>query len=254
MKIDKTSYTSNNHVLRPKGTIIDAFVLHSGEGTKKSDLSTLMNDKIPEDDRVSAHYYIDRLGNCYQLVDPGLQAYHAGSSSYRGRTSWNRFSIGCETEHKKGQDWPVVQVQSIHDLIKVLLADGRFPFQEQYMVAHRWIAYPLGRKPDPTDWTNDQLEVFFSTFFVAGPVTPALYSFTGLTEDKKGGSGFRDLYALLGGFTTVGYALMNETPDIDILGRKCTYMRFERCIFKYVEGEGAHLSLLSEAMVKGWIT
>jgi hypothetical protein len=143
-------------------------------------------------------------------------------------------------------------VQSIYDLIVFLMADGRFPFKEEYMAAHRWLA--PGRKFDPTDWPNDKLELFFATFFVPGPVNPFPYAFQGLDGDKHAGVGFRDLYNMLGGFNTTGYALNDETKDIDILGRPCTWMRFERCIFKYVEGEGAHLSLLSEARVKNWIT
>lgn len=247
LSIDKTTYRSKNHSPRPQGTVIDAIVLHDGEGSKKSDLERLTDDSVPMEDRVSAHYYVDRQGRTYELVDPLLEAWHAGKSNYQGRTNWNPFSIGIETEHKRGQDWPIVQKAAIRDLCMTLIA--RFPIKEQYVAAHKWIA--PGRKPDPTDWTDEDLHAFIDSLFT-GPANN--FHLTGLDGDKLCGKGFYDFYIQHGGFVTFGYALTNETPDIDILGRKCTWMRFERAIFKYVEGEGAHLALLSEAQVKHWIT
>lgn len=244
--INKTSYRSPNYIARPVGTVIDALVLHTGEGTKQSDLNALTNDKVRVEDRVSAHYYVDRETNVYELVDPDYEAWHAGASSYNGRTGWNRFSIGIETEHKKGQNWPVAQKAKIHELMGTLIA--RYPIQEKYVAAHRWIAPK--RKFDPTDWSDGELHAFIDTLFLGPSLT---YQVTGLTHDMICGKGFYDLYVQLGGFNTLGYALTSEAADVDTLRRRCTWMRFERAIFKYVEGEGAHLALLIEAHAKGWL-
>lgn len=44
----------------------------------------------------SAHVLIDREGQVYQLMDFGLQAYHAGASMLNGRAHCNRWTLGVE--------------------------------------------------------------------------------------------------------------------------------------------------------------
>lgn len=147
--IDRTTYRSRNYDDRPTGTVIDAVVMHTGEGTKASDLGELTSPST----RKSAHYYVDRAGHVYELVDPMYRAWHAGVSAYAGRTSWNNFAVGIESEHKKGQDWPVVQKTAYANLVEHLIA--HYPIKQPFVVAHRWIA--PGRKEDPTDWPDREL-------------------------------------------------------------------------------------------------
>ena len=153
LPIDTTSYPSPNFSERPDGVVPDLLVLHTGEGTKDSDLATLRSTRTPPDKRVSAHYYVDRAGRVYQLVDPRLEAWHAGASTWAGRKSLNSYSIGVETEHKIGQNWPDVQRQALAVLFGMLI--DRYHIPQGNVVAHRWIA--PRRKQDPTDWPNDQL-------------------------------------------------------------------------------------------------
>ena len=119
--------------------------------------------------RVSAHYYVDRQGRIYQLVDPTYAAWHAGVSSWNGRTSASirDHSIGIESEHKAGQDWPVIQRQAYADLCRFLIA--RHPITHRNVAAHRWIA--PGRKFDPTDWPNEQLRPWITALFSAPAVS-----------------------------------------------------------------------------------
>jgi N-acetyl-anhydromuramyl-L-alanine amidase AmpD len=147
--IDTTSYHSPNYDARPSGTVIDSIVLHDGEGTKASDLGELLSPSKKK----SAHYYIDRAGHVYQLVDPKYRAWHAGVSAYLGRSNYNNFSVGIESEHKQGQDWPAVQKQGYADLVEYLIS--QYHIQQRYVVAHRWIA--PGRRADPTDWPDSEL-------------------------------------------------------------------------------------------------
>ena len=67
------------------------------------------------------------------------------------------------------------------------------------------------------------------------------------------GTGFYDFYTTHGGFSLFGYALSDEAPGSGQDGRACTWMRWERAEPKYVEGEGVHLALLSEAKTQGWL-
>lgn len=70
---------------------------------------------------------------------------------------------------------------------------------------------------------------------------------------KYCGTGFYDLYKSVGGFSFFGYALTDEAAALGQDGRVCTWMRWERAITKYVEGEGVRLALLSEAKAQGWL-
>lgn len=158
-----TTITSPNHSDRPQGTAIDMIVLHTGEGSKQSDLRTLCNAAVPMADRVSAHFYVDRLGQVYQLVDPKYEAWHAGASSWLGRDSLaiRRASIGIESEHKAGQTWPSIQRAAYADLCRYLIS--RYPIQPQLVVAHRWIA--PARRSDPTDWPDAELKPWIAGLF-----------------------------------------------------------------------------------------
>lgn len=155
LQIDR-SHPSPNHEARTAA--IAALVLHTGEGTKASDLATLTTPNGLKS--VSAHYYVDRTGTIYQLVADTEVAWHAGVSHYAGLASWNAFSLGIETEHIRGQDWPTVQWDSIRTLCFFLI--GKYNILLDRRVAHRWIA-PT-RKYDPTDRPDDFLYAFFSAF------------------------------------------------------------------------------------------
>jgi hypothetical protein len=152
--IDVTTKRSPNH--GPRTAAISAIVLHTGEGTRASDLHELTRTDRPK--RVSSHYYVDRAGGILQLVDDAREAWHAGESHYIGSTNWNAFSIGIETEHARGQNWPAVQIDAIRWLITTLAQ--RHGIATDHMAAHRWIA-PT-RKSDPTDLHDLQLNDLFA--------------------------------------------------------------------------------------------
>lgn len=162
LTIDTTSYQSPNHSDR-LGADIDMIVLHSGEGTKASDLAELRSDRVPLKNRKSAHYYVDREGHVYELVDPQFAAWHAGVSSWLGRDSASirDHSIGIETEHRRGQTWPTVQREALKQLCLLLIA--RYDIPQRMVVAHRWVA--PSRREDPTDWPNDQLQSWIASLY-----------------------------------------------------------------------------------------
>ncbi len=157
MDIDRTTWRSPNH--SPRAYAIDSIAIHDGEGnSSKSDLSWLCSAAS----EVSAHFYIDRAGLVYQLVDLHRVAWHAGKCWYRAgwfwRADWNSRSIGIETEHKSGQDWPPLQVSRLAELCASL--QTTYKIKPEMIVAHKWIAWPRGRKVDPTNWPNEKLHSF----------------------------------------------------------------------------------------------
>ena len=49
---------------------------------------------------VSCHYFIERKGTIYQMVDDNKIAWHAGKSKWKNISSLNRYSIGIEIQNK----------------------------------------------------------------------------------------------------------------------------------------------------------
>src|SRR5262245_2119139 len=98
---------------------------------------------------VSAHFLIRRDGEQVQFVPPERRAWHAGASSWRGRSRCNDFSIGIELEGTEEDVFTDAQYQSLTTLLAELRR--RFPIRD--IAAHSDIA--PGRKTDPGarfDW------------------------------------------------------------------------------------------------------
>lgn len=102
--------------------------------------------------RVSAHLFIDRRGAPTQFVSFDRRAWHAGSSSYRGRSRCNDFSIGVELEGADHVPYENAQYATLTGVVAALLA--RYPrLSLDAVVGHQEIA--PGRKSDPGpafDW------------------------------------------------------------------------------------------------------
>jgi AmpD protein len=98
--------------------------------------------------RVSAHVLIQRDGTLVQFVPFGLRAWHAGVSSYEGRSACNDFSIGIELEGTDELAYEAAQYASLAALITALLR--AYPtLSAARVVGHSDIA--PGRKSDPGD-------------------------------------------------------------------------------------------------------
>ncbi len=102
--------------------------------------------------RVSAHLLVRRTGALVQFVALPDRAWHAGVSSFRGRSACNDFSIGIELEGDDGSAFEAVQYQALAHLIRTIVR--RYPrITPECIVGHSDIA--PGRKTDPGpyfDW------------------------------------------------------------------------------------------------------
>lgn len=69
-------------------------VLHDTAGrlTKGNSVSWFTDPKA----RVSAHFVVERDGSITQMVECDRQAWHAGKSSWKGRSGCNAFAVGIE--------------------------------------------------------------------------------------------------------------------------------------------------------------
>jgi AmpD protein len=101
--------------------------------------------------KVSSHFYIPRDGELIQFVPCDLRAWHAGVSTWGGRSRCNDFSIGVELE---GSDFvPFRDIQ--YETLARLTLHLRVRYAIQDIVGHSDIA-PV-RKSDPGpffDWSR----------------------------------------------------------------------------------------------------
>lgn len=121
---------------------------------------------------VSSHFYIERGGQLWQFVGCDDRAWHAGQSSYRGRTQCNDDSIGVELEGLEGDLFTDVQYAKLAALCRDIAS--RYPIA--YVAGHEHIA--PGRKKDPGpgfDWQRLQRTLAWPLgFFPDGIVKNAL--------------------------------------------------------------------------------
>ena len=149
---------------RPEGMRVDLLVLHNislpaGEfGSACVDalfLGILDTQTRPEFAalqglRVSSHFFIRRDGGLLQYVSCDQRAWHAGASSFQGRSRCNDFSIGIELEGTDSLPFEPAQYDSLAAVVGALLQV--YPIQS--LAGHSDIA--PGRKTDPGpcfDWS-----------------------------------------------------------------------------------------------------
>lgn len=83
--------------------------------------------QILEDYRFSANYLIDREGQLIELVPLPFEAWHAGSSRWRGRDHCNRWMVGIEI--MGGTDFPYLddQIATLTRLSAQLMTEHGIP-------------------------------------------------------------------------------------------------------------------------------
>lgn len=102
---------------------------------------------------MSAHLVIKRDGSIVQFVDFNQRAWHAGLSSYQGRSGCNDFSIGIELEGADDICYTAIQYQQLALCIQALFR--AYPtIPKPAIVGHSDIA--PGRKTDPGPLFNWQ--------------------------------------------------------------------------------------------------
>ena len=101
--------------------------------------------------RVSAHFLVRRDGTRIQFVSCDERAWHAGASTWRGRTDCNDFSIGIELEGREDDKFEMAQYERLGATLASIAA--RYPIRA--VTGHEHIA--RGRKQDPGpgfDWAE----------------------------------------------------------------------------------------------------
>ena len=157
---------SPNHDARPDGMEADLIVVH-GISLPPGEfggpwVDRLFTNRLPLDAhpyfaevgtaRVSAHLLVTRDGCITQYVSFTERAWHAGRSSFAGRTACNDFSIGIELEGADTVAYEPAQYHALGQVVAALCA--AYPrLSTERLVGHSDIA--PGRKTDPGpafDW------------------------------------------------------------------------------------------------------
>jgi AmpD protein len=158
-----TRIASPNFNARPAGTRVDAVVLHSislppgeygGDGIERLFTNTLDWAAHPYYEtirglQVSAHFVVRRDGEVLQFVSIADRAWHAGRSSWNGRTECNDWTIGIELEGLEGAAFEPAQYAALQILLPAIDIQG----EVHTVVGHEHVA--PGRKSDPGpgfDW------------------------------------------------------------------------------------------------------
>lgn len=129
---------------------ISCIVLHA---TATKFLASPLEWLTSEVSKVSAHYLIDLDGTIYNLVLDKDIAWHAGVSSWRGKSSVNMFSIGIEMVNPNdGSPYPEEQYKSCKALVEYLL--DQYPIVPRDVVSHAEAA--PGRKTDPAGFDMEK--------------------------------------------------------------------------------------------------
>jgi AmpD protein len=121
--------------------------------------------------KVSAHFFIRRNGELWQLVSCDDRAWHAGVSNYRGRDNCNDDSIGIELEGLEGDLFEDAQYECLQSLCAVLTQR----YAIAHLAGHEHIA--PGRKGDPGagfDWLRLQKYLGLDTRYL--PVAAASHA------------------------------------------------------------------------------
>ncbi len=157
---------SPNQGPRPEGTPIDLAVIHAislppGEFGGDAIDRLFTNRLDPQAHpyfagiaglRVSAHLLIRRHGGTTQYVPFHRRAWHAGRSSFAGRTECNDYSIGIELEGDERHSFTAAQYRALSGILAALTRT--YPgLGRDRIVGHADIA--PGRKTDPGprfDW------------------------------------------------------------------------------------------------------
>lgn len=112
-----------------------------------------------ENQRVSAHLLICRDGTILQYVAFDKRAWHAGASSWNGRSSCNNFAIGVELQGTDTQAYEDIQYNVLAEVVRALFR--QYPqLSLSHIVGHQEIA--PGRKTDPGssfDWQRLYSEI-----------------------------------------------------------------------------------------------
>lgn len=157
--VETGGWTSRSHGDLPDRPVVVWHHDASPEGDSPGALDWMVSNW----DNASAQIWINRYGVVY-LVGAGI-AWHAGPV-LEGMPN-NAKSVGIETDHTTGEDWPAELLAALRLVTAVILRRSQIA-ADAGLYFHRQIARPFGRKSDP-DGLVLQDEIRAVAQIMAGP-------------------------------------------------------------------------------------
>jgi len=145
MEITKLYSANFNHTRRSSKSITSIIIHYTGMQSERESLKKLTSSNS----KVSCHYFINRKGKVFRLVEDQNIAWHAGKSMWGKYKNLNKNSIGIELVnkgHRHGyQAFSRIQIKRLVELCKYL--KRKYRIKNRLILGHSDIA-PL-RKIDP---------------------------------------------------------------------------------------------------------
>lgn len=143
-------------------TISKSILIHTTNGNKGSTFESEA-DYITNSRLISAHYLVGKQGQVVEFFDPSVyRAWHAGAVNDQRYNNNN--SIGIENHYALGDVWTDVQRKSLSDLCKQLISV--YGINSPLLIErHRQVAIPLGRKIDPSGFSDYEFELWRGGLF-----------------------------------------------------------------------------------------
>lgn len=150
---------SPNFNQRPPGTVVSCVVLHATASKNTAgDVEWCCTPKPRNPNPVSYHAIVDRDGTVYRLVEAERRAWHAGVSSFEGRSNVNAFSLGLSFANKNDGVEPYTDEQYAAAAETIAGWVQLYPaITRDRVTTHAAIAQPKGRKTDPAGFDVDRL-------------------------------------------------------------------------------------------------
>lgn len=109
----------------PRPGAVESIIIHStNNGNSARDFESELGWATDDCNRYFTHYYIDRDGKIYQVVDDLLAAFHTGSASYGVN---NANAIGIELFLNVGEPYDGRQISSLINLLDFLSEKHQIP-------------------------------------------------------------------------------------------------------------------------------
>lgn len=145
-------YKANSYPTKYHGSLIkpEIFVWHSTAGGGEEWLDSLFSGLITNGgNKITVHFAIYKNGDLVEYAPwkkgEAVACWHAGKSVWEGRSSCNMFSLGCEIQHSKGENFTEEQIKAIEFLAAMIQKE----YPQMKHTTHKFISGALQGKTDP---------------------------------------------------------------------------------------------------------
>jgi len=149
--------------MRPEGVVPKTILVHTTNGRLGSAFADECN-YLYTSLKVSAHYVISKQGDIVQILDPMLEAWHAGIVNDMQYANEN--SIGIECHFTPGESWTLALHNALTDLCLMLMQRFTIIGIER----HRAVAPK--RKIDPSGFEDAEFEQWRAEVFKRAATAP----------------------------------------------------------------------------------